>query len=146
MLGGFPTPHGGGISPALPPHGGCFPSGGSNHRGYQQGRAQPPGYVPPNVVYGGQPQNQCQSLASAPGYAHVYQQPYSSLKIQFANWKVCYLCGFDVTNGHTSMSCPAHQHKASHDIYFTRQNAQQYIDLGHPCSTKNRRKTQFLSM
>jgi hypothetical protein len=40
----------------------------------------------------------------------------------FSNWIICYLCGFDVADGHTSMSCPAHLHKALHDIYFTCQN------------------------
>ncbi len=81
----------------------------------------------------------------APGTpcAHTQQQPFSNTVKQFSNWNVCYSCGFDVKHGHTSMSCPAHLHKASHDIYFTRQNTQQYIDLGHPCSTRNRHKTTF---
>ncbi len=39
---------------------------------------------------------------------------------QFANWNVCYFRGFDVENGHTSLTCPAHLRKASHDVYFTR--------------------------
>jgi hypothetical protein len=57
---------------------------------------------------------------------------------RYANWNVCYSCGFDVADGHTSMSCPAHLRKASHDIYFNRQNVQQYL-----CSTRNRHKIQF---
>ncbi len=119
--GWFPTPHGGGIPPAPPPHGGGLPPGGGNHGGYQQGATQPSGYIPPNVFHSGQPQNPAQyrSLANAPGYAHAHQQPYSNLKKQFANWNVCYLCGFDVADAHTSMSCPVHLRKASHDIYFT---------------------------
>jgi hypothetical protein len=74
------------------------------------------------------------------------QQPFSNVMKRYANWNACYSCGFDVADGHTSMSCPAHLRKATHDIYFNRQNAQQYIDLGHPCSTRNRHKTQFPNM
>jgi hypothetical protein len=65
---------------------------------------------------------------------------------KFANWNMCYLCGFDVENGHTSMTCPTHLRKALHDMYFTQQNAQQYIASGHLCCTKNRHKTQFPSV
>jgi hypothetical protein len=62
---------------------------------------------------------------------------------RFANWNVCYSCGFDVADGHNSMSCPAHLRKATHDIYFVRDNAAQYIEMGHPCSTCNMHKTTF---
>jgi hypothetical protein len=58
--GGFPTPRSGGIPPAPPPHGGSFPPRGRNHWGYQQGPTQPPGYIPPGVFHGGQPQNPTQ--------------------------------------------------------------------------------------
>jgi hypothetical protein len=79
-----------------------------------------------------------------PAQAHVHQQPYSSNIVKrYANWNTCYSCGFDVVDGHTSMSCPPHLRKATHHIGFNRQNAQQYIDLGHPCSARNRHKTQF---
>ena len=71
------------------------------------------------------------------------QPPYSNTMKRYANWNACYSCGFDVADGHTSMSCPPHLRKASHDINFNRQNAQQYIDLGHPCATRNRHKTHF---
>ena len=73
----------------------------------------------------------------------IEQPPYSNTVKRYNNWNVCYSCGFDIADGHTSMSCPPHLRKASHDINFNRQNAQQYIDLGHPCSTKGRHKTQF---
>ena len=53
------------------------------------------------------------------------------------------LLWFDVADGHNSMSCPAHLCKATHDIYFVCDNAAQYIELGHPCSTKNMHKTTF---
>jgi hypothetical protein len=38
---------------------------------------------------------------------------------KYVNWNVCYSCGFDVENGHTSMTCPANLRKALHDVYFT---------------------------
>ena len=71
------------------------------------------------------------------------QPPYSNVVKRYANWNACYSCGFDVADGHTSMSCPPHLRKATHQIGFNCQNAQQYINLGHPCSTRNRHKTQF---
>ncbi len=75
--------------------------------------------------------------------AQVQQQPYSNVVKRYASWNVCYSCGFDVADGHTSMSCPPHLCKAIHQIGFNRQNAQQFIDLSHPCSTRNRHKTQL---
>jgi hypothetical protein len=80
------------------------------------------------------------------GVQGTIQQPFSNVTKRYANWNACYSCGFDVADGHTSMSCPAHLRKATHDIYFNRQNAQQYIDLGHPCSARNRHKSQFPGM
>jgi hypothetical protein len=77
---------------------------------------------------------------------HQQQQPFSNPVKRQANWNVCYSCGFDVADGHTSMSFPAHLQKATYNIYFTQQNAQQYIDLRHPCCTKNIHKTQLPNM
>ena len=62
---------------------------------------------------------------------------------RYTNWKACYSCSFDVADGLTSMLHPPHLWKASHQINFKHQIAQQLIDLGHPCSTKNRHKMQF---
>jgi len=72
--------------------------------------------------------------------------PYLNVVKKFANWNACYSCGFDIPDGHTSMTCPDHLCKPGHDIYFTRQNAQQYIDAGRNCSTRLRHKTQFPAM
>jgi hypothetical protein len=69
--------------------------------------------------------------------------PYSNVVKHFANWNACYLCGFDIGNGHKSMTCPTHLHKVSHQVGFNCQNAQQYIDMGYPCSTRMRHKTQL---
>jgi hypothetical protein len=75
--------------------------------------------------------------------AQVQQQTYSNVVKRYANWNACYSCGSDVADGHTSMSCPPRLRKAMHQIGFNCQNAQQFIDLGNPCSTRNRHKTQL---
>jgi hypothetical protein len=65
---------------------------------------------------------------------------------QFANWNVCYSCGFDVAEEHTNQMCPQHLRKPDQDGHFTHQNVQQYIDAGCGCSTKNHHKTIFPQM
>ena len=72
--------------------------------------------------------------------------PYLNLMKRFANWNACYSCGFDAADGHTSQTCPQHLRKPDHDCYFTCQNAQQYVDTGYGCSTKNRNKTMLPQM
>ena len=119
---------------------------------HQGGPARPPAFVPSTFApqgkaNGGQPgPPPYRSPASIQGPTQVHQQPFSNVMKRHANWNACYSCGFDIADGHTSMSCPAHLRKATHDIYFNHQNSQQYIDLGHPCSTKNRHKTHFPNM
>ena len=54
----------------------------------------------------------------------------------YPNWNVCYSCGFDVENWHTSATCPADRRKENHQEGFTRENAQQYITAGYKPSTK----------
>jgi hypothetical protein len=86
------------------------------------------------------------SFAGPPTQASVQQLPYLNVVKRFSNWNACYSCGFDVADGHNSMLCPAHLCKVMHMIYHNHQNAQQYINLGHPCSTRNRHKTQLPTM
>ena len=81
-----------------------------------------------------------------PPLAQRENPPYSNLTKRFANWNVCYSCGFDVADGHTSQTCPQNLRKPDHDTYFTCQNAQQYIDQGYKCATKNHHKTVFPQM
>jgi len=69
--------------------------------------------------------------------------PYSNLMKWFTNWNACYSCGFDVADGHTSQTRPRHLRKPDHDCYFTHQIAQQYVDAGYGCSTKNRHKMVY---
>jgi hypothetical protein len=78
-----------------------------------------------------------------PGAQANVQPPYLNVVKHYSKWNACYSCGFNVADGHTSMSCQPNLHKATHHIGFNRQNAQQYIDLGHSCSTHNRHKMQF---
>jgi hypothetical protein len=49
----------------------------------------------------------------------------SNLTKRYANWNVCWLCGFEVEDGHTLATCPTHWRKADHQVGFTRGNAQQ---------------------
>ena len=124
--GGFPPNQGtGNVFPPTymtPPP----PGGGGNMFGYA-----PPGGISGYMPQGGAPPQE--------------RPPYSNLVKRFANWNACYTCGFDIPDGHTSMSCQA-QCKSGHDIQFTCQNAQQYIDAGRNCSTRNCHKTQFPAM
>ena len=49
------------------------------------------------------------------------------------NWNVCFSCGFDIKDGHTSITCPFKRWK--HQDLFTRGNAQQFIAAGYnPCT------------
>jgi hypothetical protein len=113
----------GGVPPYHPPPttGGGF---GVPYRAFG-----PPGFPGGTTQLGARAQNE--------------QPPYFNTVKRYANWNACYSCGFDVADGYTSMSCPPHLRKVSHDINFNRQNAQQYIDLSHPCATRNRHKMQF---
>jgi hypothetical protein len=72
--------------------------------------------------------------------------PFSNTVKHFSNWNVCYSCGFDREEGHTSMTCPFHLRKPGHNVNFAWKNAQQYIDLGYLCSTKNCHKTTLPTM
>jgi hypothetical protein len=113
---------------------------------FNAGRAPPitsitawraPGYMGPPPATGG-------GYYAPPLQAQQVQAPpYSNLMKKYANWNACYSCGFDVADGHTSQTCPQHLRKPDRDCYFTRQNAQQYVDAGYGCSTKNRHKTVF---
>jgi hypothetical protein len=132
-LGGFPPGPPGGFLVLGGPTGGPLPYRApppTMNRGY----GQPGGIgIPPGP------------LGVPPAHAHVHQQPYSNVVKHYSNWNTCYSCGFDVADGHTSMLCPLHLRKDTHDISFNRRNSQQYINLGHPCSMRHRHKIQFLA-
>jgi hypothetical protein len=70
--------------------------------------------------------------ALAPPAPHAYQ---SNLVKNYANWNVCYSCGFDIEDRHTSMTCPTSWHRPNHPEGFTWANAQEYINQGwDPCT------------
>ena len=147
------TPNGFGHGRQFVPHG--FGRGGQG-RGRSRGRGRgPPGFAtvrgpPIMTITAGRATGYMAPQAPGGGYyatppqAQQIQAPlYSNLTKRFANWNACYSCGFDIPDGHTSQTCPQHLRKPDHDIHFTRQNAQQYIDQGYNCATKNRHKTVF---
>ncbi len=54
------------------------------------------------------------------------------------NWNVCFQCGFDIKDGHTSVTCPFK--KWNHQDLFTCKNAQQFIMAGYDPCTKGMHK------
>ncbi len=92
---------------------------------------------------------QQRGIPIAPGGAGFVGQPatqgaeYSNITKMFANWNVCYTCGFNIKDGHTLVMSPRGWRKPNHQEGFDRNNAQAYIDAGWKPSTKGRHKTQF---
>jgi len=68
---------------------------------------------------------------------------YSNIVKRYANMNVCFSCGFDVENGHTSRTCPQAWRHANHQEAYDQSNAQQYIDVGYDACTKAKHKTQL---
>jgi hypothetical protein len=54
------------------------------------------------------------------------------------NWNVCFSCGFDIEDGHTSITCPFK--RWNHQDLFTHGNAQQFIVVGYDPCTKGMHK------
>lgn len=63
---------------------------------------------------------------------------------RYNNWDMCYTCGFDVDNGHTSVTCP--YKKDGHQDGCTRANYLQYQAMGHHPSMKGAHKNQLPTM
>ncbi len=61
----------------------------------------------------------------------------------YANWNVCFSCGFDVEDGHTSKTCPKLWRRANHQEGFDRTNASQYILAGYDACTKAMHNSQL---
>ncbi len=143
------------------------PGSGYPHIGGYPAPIRPPDFFPPGPQLGfpggptgghivplaamTQPTYRTPPAASPPGFnitgtvnANIQLMPYSNVTKRYPNWNACCTCGFDILNGHTSMACPAHC-KPTHDVNFNPQNAQQYINLGHPCCTRYRHKTRLPS-
>jgi hypothetical protein len=67
------------------------------------------------------------------GTTQVRNPDYSNIYKRHNNWNVCFSCGFDIEDGHTSTTCPFK--KANHQQSFSCKNAQQFINAGYdPCT------------
>jgi hypothetical protein len=71
---------------------------------------------------------------------------YSNIIKKYANWNVCFSCGFDVKDGHTLKTCPAPWRGANHQEGFNWNNAGQYIGAGYDACTKAMHKSQLPNM
>jgi hypothetical protein len=67
----------------------------------------------------------------------------SNLTKRYANWNLCWSCGFDVEDGHTLATCPTHWRKTNHQVGFTRRNVQQWINQRYAPCTKEMHKTKL---
>ena len=63
------------------------------------------------VPFSGAPSNR----RTAPAYSNIVKR--------HANMNVCFLCGFDVEDGHNSSTCPMQWRRPNHQVGFTRANA-----------------------
>jgi hypothetical protein len=88
------------------------------------------GYLPPAGGFTGQ--------ATKPP-----NPPHFNIVKKYANRNVCFSCGLDVEEGHTSQTCPGHWRKMNHQEGFTHENSWQYINMGYNPCTKGMHKSQF---
>ena len=68
---------------------------------------------------------------------------YSNIIKKYSNWNVCFVCGFDVEDGHTSKTCPAPWRCANHQEGFDRNNLRQNIGAGYGACTKTMHESQL---
>ena len=59
-----------------------------------------------------------QEVRAYPGQPATQAAAYSNITKMFANWNACYMCGFDIEDGHTSATCPRGWRKANHQEGF----------------------------
>ncbi len=71
---------------------------------------------------------------------------YSNIIKWYTNWNVCFSCGFDVEDGHTSKTCPAPWRCANHQEGYTHANSGQYNVAGCDACTKAMHKSQLPTM
>jgi hypothetical protein len=81
--------------------------------------------------------------------AGVQPQPppnlrYSNVVKQWANQNMCFSCGFDVDDWHTSATC--NRKKAGHQDGFTHSNYLEYERANHQFFRKAMHKTMYLNM
>ena len=71
---------------------------------------------------------------------------YSNIIKGYANWNVCFSCGFDVEDGHMSKTCPAPWRRTNHQEGYTPANSGRYIAAGYDACTKAMHKSQLPAM
>jgi hypothetical protein len=90
-----------------------------------------------------------QMIPYIPSGAQQQMQPppnrrFSNIVKLFANQNVCFTCGFDVEDWHTSATCP--NKKSGHQDGFTRSNYMEYERANHQFCRKAMHKTMYPSM
>ncbi len=71
---------------------------------------------------------------------------YSNILKRYANWNVCFSCGLNVKDGHTSKTCSACWRHANHQEGVDRSIASQYTVAGYNTCTKTMHKSQLPHM
>ena len=84
-----------------------------------------------------------QLLAAPGGRLQCHNANFSNIYKLNNNWNVCFSCGFDVEDGHTSSTCPFK--KWNRQDLYTRDNAQHFIAAGYVPCTKGMNKSVLLS-
>ncbi len=78
-------------------------------------------------------------LPATPSVQQQHRNPdLSNIYKVHNNWNVCFQCGFDIKEGHTSVTCPFK--RWNHQDSFTCKNAQQFIMAGYNPCTKGMHK------
>jgi hypothetical protein len=129
---GFQQP-GGGFAMQQPGGHGGHSHGGCNRRARGGGRGGIP--IPMPLIGGNQ------MIPYIPGGAQQQLQPppnrgFSNIIKLFANQNVCFTCGFNVEDLHTSTTCP--NKKLGHQDGFTHSNYMEYERANHPISFAGR--------
>ena len=134
-----------------PRHGGGRYGGGGRGGGRGRGPRTPfADYLMRNntqqitPAYGGGTAATSVLTAGTAGQQQVMRPP-NIVKI-YNNWNMCYSCGFDVEDTHTSTTCPLHWRKQGHQTGCDRNNYQQYIAQGWKPRMKGAHKTQLPTM
>eukprot|EP00804_Cyclotella_cryptica_P001456 CCRYP_003689-RA/>CCRYP_003689-RA protein AED:0.50 eAED:0.46 QI:0/-1/0/1/-1/1/1/0/147 len=109
----------------------------SNRRGNTPQYTQPGGaMIPPVPTAGGYI-----TPPTMPNAGTSNKPPYSNTTKFFNNWNMCYSCGWDVPQWHTSQTCA--DRVPGHQVGCTRENAQAYMHAGHRVSRKAMHKTML---
>ena len=127
--------------------GGCHGSGGRGPGRGGRGRTPFADYMRtsrlqitcggPDVPYGGGIMPFQPAVPNGP--PAVRNPDYLNFYKRHNNWNVCFLCGFDIEDGHTSATRPFK--KANHQQSFSCKNTQQFIAAGYNPYTKGMHKT-----